>query len=187
VFNVLGYLITTNHLTDGIYLPADDRRHYVAWSRYTKDQFAKKYWNRLWRWYLKEDGFAHVAAYLGQLDISTFDPNAPPPKTPAFWDIVNASRAPEDSELADVIDALGNPDVLYLDMLIEKAKGEIAEWLMTRKNRRALPHRFERCGYVSVQNLDAKDGLWKIKGERRVVYAKAELTPEQRLAAARRL
>jgi hypothetical protein len=188
VFNVLGFLITTNHLTDGVYLPADDRRHYVAWSNYTKDQFAKKYWNTLWRWYTREDGFAHVAAYLSQLDISAFDPNAPPPKTPAFWDIVNASRAPEDGELADVIDALENPDVLYLDMLVGKAKGEIAEWLMNRKNRRAIPHRLERCGYVSVQNPDAKsDGLWKIKGERRTIYGKAELTPEQRIAAARRL
>ena len=39
VFNVLGFLITTNHKTDGIYLPADDRRHYVAWSDHTKEEF----------------------------------------------------------------------------------------------------------------------------------------------------
>ena len=32
IFNVIGFIITTNHRTDGIYLPADDRRHYVAWS-----------------------------------------------------------------------------------------------------------------------------------------------------------
>jgi Family of unknown function (DUF5906) len=31
VLNVCGVIITTNHKTDGIYLPADDRRHYVAW------------------------------------------------------------------------------------------------------------------------------------------------------------
>ena len=30
IFNVLGLLITTNYKTDGIYLPPDDRRHYVA-------------------------------------------------------------------------------------------------------------------------------------------------------------
>jgi hypothetical protein len=30
VFNVLGFLITTNHKTDGIYLPLNDRRHYIA-------------------------------------------------------------------------------------------------------------------------------------------------------------
>jgi hypothetical protein len=186
VFNVLSFLITTNHKTDGIYLPADDRRHYVAWSNYTKEDFPKEYWNELWGWY-HADGFTHVAAYLSQLDISAFDPNAPPPKTPAFWDIVNASRAPEDNELADVIDALGSPDALHFKMLIDKATGEAAEWLMNRKNRRAIPHRLERCGYVSVQNPDAKDGFWKSKGERRIVYAKAELTPEQRLAAARQL
>ena len=36
--------------------------------------------------------------------ISAFDPKAPPPKTAAFWDIVDANRAPEDAELADVLD-----------------------------------------------------------------------------------
>ena len=44
-------MTTTNHKTDGIYLPADDRRHYVAWSNFTKENFTPKYWNRLWRWY----------------------------------------------------------------------------------------------------------------------------------------
>jgi hypothetical protein len=48
--------------------------------------------------------------HLNNLDISGFDPKAPPPKTPAFWDIVNANIAPEDAEIADAIDALGNPD-----------------------------------------------------------------------------
>jgi hypothetical protein len=50
-----------------------------------------------------------VAAYLASLDISGFNPKAPPPKTPAFWAIV-ANRAPEDAELADVLDGLGNPN-----------------------------------------------------------------------------
>ena len=31
-FNFRGVILTTNHKTDGIYLPADDRRHFVAWS-----------------------------------------------------------------------------------------------------------------------------------------------------------
>ncbi|MDZ7718018.1 MAG: DUF5906 domain-containing protein [Balneolaceae bacterium] len=30
--NLCGVVITTNHKTSGIYIPADDRRHYVAWS-----------------------------------------------------------------------------------------------------------------------------------------------------------
>ena len=60
-------------------------------------------------------GDRHVAAYLAELDISAFDPKAPPPKTPAFWDIVDANRAPEDAELADVLDEMGNPDAVTLD------------------------------------------------------------------------
>ena len=186
VFNVLGFIITTNHKTDGIYLPADDRRHFVAWSDCTKEEFTPDYWNELWDWY-DNGGFGHVAAYLTELDISDFDPNAPPPKTPAFWDIVNASIAPEDAELADVIDALGNPDALHLKLLIAAATGDIAEWLMNRKNRRAIPHRLERCGYVSVRNPHAKDGYWVIDGTRQPIYAKNTLSVSDRLAAASKL
>jgi uncharacterized protein DUF5906 len=186
VFNVMGFLITTNHKTDGIYLPADDRRHYVAWSNFTKDDFKPEYWNALWGWYYAS-GFEHVAAYLDQLDISSFDPKAPPPKTPAFWDIVNASSAPEDAELADLIDKLKNLDALTLAQLINIATGDFTEWLMARKNRRSVPHRLERCGYVSVRNPEAKDGLWKLKDGRQAIYAKASLSPVEAIAAARKL
>ena len=196
MFNVLGFIITTNHKTDGIYLPADDRRHFVAWSDRTKEEFTPDYWNELWGWY-SNGGFGHVAAYLTELDISDFDPNAPPPKTPAFWDIVNASKAPEDSELADVIDkitgksdASGNPirpDALHFKLLIAAATDDILEWLMNRKNRRAIPHRLERCGYISVRNPEAKDGYWVIDSTRQPIYAKNTLSVSDRLAAASKL
>ena len=51
VFNICGVIMTTNHKTDGIYLPADDRRHFVAWSDKTIGDFTEAYWNNLWRWY----------------------------------------------------------------------------------------------------------------------------------------
>jgi transcriptional regulator with XRE-family HTH domain len=63
VFNCCGVIITTNHKTDGIYLPADDRRHFVAWSDREKKDFPKTYWDRLWDWYEK-GGYAHVETYL---------------------------------------------------------------------------------------------------------------------------
>jgi hypothetical protein len=174
VFNVLGFIITTNHRSDGIYLPADDRRHYVAWSNRTKADFPTEYWNRLWGWY-RDGGFGDVAAYLATVDLSSFDSKAVPPKTSAFWDIVSASVAPEDAELADVLDTLGNPEAVILQQLQAKAVGETAEWLLDRRNRRSLPHRLERCGYVPARNPDAKDGLWKVQGARQVVYVKSGL------------
>ena len=186
VLNCLGLVITTNHRTDGLYLPADDRRHYVAWSNYKKEDFTADYWNDLWSFYTN-GGFEHVAAYLSELDLSGFDAKAPPPKTPAFWDIVNVSRAPEDAELADVLDELGNPDAVTRDQLIVKAKGEIAEWLMNRRNWRSIPHRMERCGYASLRNSAADDGLWRVQGKRQAIYAKTNLDRRAQIAAADKL
>ena len=48
-----------------------------------------------------------MVAYLAEYDLSKFDPKAPPRKTDAFWQIVGVGAAPEESELADVLDALG--------------------------------------------------------------------------------
>ena len=145
VFNCVGFILTTNHKTDGIYLPADDRRHFVAWSPRTKEEFSRTYWSKLWDWY-SHGGFGQVAAYLAELDLGDFEAKAPPPQTRAFWDIVSANSAPEDAELADVLEALGNPDAVTLGQLIEKAVGgDAGDWLMDRRNRRAIPHRMERC------------------------------------------
>ena len=37
--NVVGVIITSNHRTDSLYLPADDRRHDVHWTDLTKERF----------------------------------------------------------------------------------------------------------------------------------------------------
>jgi hypothetical protein len=186
ILNCCGVIITTNHKTDGIYLPGDDRRHFVAWSDRTKEEFAPAYWNNLWGWYLR-GGYQHVAAYLANLDISSFDPKAPPPKTPAFWAIVDANRAPEDAELADVLDEMNNPDAVTLADITRRAGGDIWGWLTDRKNRRVIPHRLERCGYVPIRNDAATDGLWKVQSKRQVIYAKQSLSISARFTAANAL
>jgi len=106
VFNVVGVIETTNYKSDGMYLPANDGRHYVAWSEITRDDFPEKYFNDLWMW-LDKDGAANIAAYLAQPDLlKRFDPKAPPPKTPAFWEIVSSYTVPEQAELQDILDKL---------------------------------------------------------------------------------
>ena len=52
---------------------------------------------------------------------------------------------------------------------------------------RAIPHRMERCGYVSVRNEDRTDGFWLIGGRRQVIYAKKELSFRDQYAAAQKL
>jgi hypothetical protein len=175
----MGVVITSNHLTDGIYLPADDRRHDVTWSDCKQEDFTPEYWIRMWKWY-DEGGDRHVAAYLAMLDIADFDPKAAPSKTPAFWRIVNANRTSEEGELQDILDKLGTPDAVTIEQ-IRNATTDIFErdslwqWLRDRKNRKAVSHRLENCGYLAVNNPDADDGLWRISGRRQAVYAKKTL------------
>ena len=153
----------------------------------TVADFAAGYWNALWGWY-GNGGMENVAAYLSGLDISNFDPKAPPPKTPAFWAIVDANQAPEEAELSDTLDKLGWPNATTINELaLETSNADFATWLRDRKNRRAIPHRLERCGYIPVRNDVAGSGLWVIRGTRQVVYAKTELTLRDRFAAAKAL
>jgi hypothetical protein len=208
ILNVCGVVYTTNYKAEGLYLPADDRRHYVAWSTAKKEDFPAQYWIDVWS-FLNNGGDRHVAAYLDGRDLSTFNPKAPPPQTPAFWDIVNAHRAPEDAELMDTIenyqrhvlaqkhhkapngihpDDIDRPRVITLAMLLPYAVPvDFREWLTERKNRRVVPHRFEACGYVPVRNPDAEDGLWRINGRREAVYALNGLTRRDQIVAAKEL
>lgn len=187
VINCTGVIITTNYKTDGIYLPGDDRRHFVAWSEATKDDefFQHGYWDKLWGFY-QNGGSEHVAAYLRQVDLTNFNPKTPPPKTPAFLAIADANKAPEEAEFADAFDRLKNPKTVTLADIVDATRGtELYWWVCDRKHRRAIPHRLEACGYVRVPNPDANDGLWKIDGKRQAVYAAKQLAPDSRLAEAR--
>jgi hypothetical protein len=79
------------------------------------------------------------------------------------------------------------PDATTLIRISNEARGDFETWIKDRKNRRAIPHRLEKCGYVPVRNDGAEDGLWVINGKRQVVYAKNSLSIKDRLSAARDL
>ena len=186
IFNVTGMIITSNHKTDGIYLPADDRRHYVAWSNRTREEYSADYWTALYGW-LNSGGNQHVAAYLAGLDLSRFDPKAPPKKTAAFWEIADSNRAPEDAELADALDKLMNPKVLTIAQIASNSDSAFCDWLTARANTRKVSHRLTECGYIRVRNPDADDGLWRINNRRVVVYGQRTLSTRDSIEAAQNL
>jgi hypothetical protein len=182
IVNCVGVIITTNYKTNGLYLPAEDRRHYVAWSNIAPEDFAADYFDNLWHWY-NEGGDRHVAAYLAGYDLAAFDPKAPPPKTQAFWDIVDDNRPPEDAGLADLLDRLGNPKATVIRIVANLADPDFRQWLLAAKNRRTVSSRFKDCGYVPVGNPDRRDGFWKVCGVRQVVYALSTLGLRDQIAA----
>jgi hypothetical protein len=189
ILNRSAMVITTNY-RDALYLPSDDRRHYVAFSERRGEEFPAAFWNEFWGWY-EDGGFAHVAALLYQHDLSGFDPKAEPPKTDAFRYMVSADLTSEYSDIADTIDRLKDadgqrPDALTIAELIVVAPE--LKWLRTLKMRRVMRRRLEDNGYAIVVNPDAKtDNMWAIDGKRQAIYARAALNQTQRLIAARKL
>ena len=192
VFNLCGVVITTNHKTDGIYLPADDRRHFVAWSTLEQGRLRRSITGA------SSTAGTPTAATKRSPNISpaaicpTSTPRHRRRRRGAFWEIANANRAPEDAELADVLDDLGQPDVgdARSRWPAERrcCSQTFAEWLRDSKaNARRIPHRFEDCGYVAVRNPNDSDGRWKIGGRRHTIYGKASLTESDRLDAAFKL
>jgi hypothetical protein len=183
-------------------MPSNDRRNAIAKSECTRADFPKEYFDELAHWYHHEGGVGHVVAYLQQYDLSSFNPKLAPPKTDAFWHMVNIDRGPGHGELTDAIEALGEqigkklgkkpdahgdydpPQALTITLLLTVAPS--LEWLADRKMSRATAHRLKRCGYVATPNRDAiqSGGLWKINRKRTMIYARVEVSPDQRYAAA---
>lgn len=192
--NIVGVVYTTNHQNDGLYLPPNDRRHYVCWSEQKAADMDPAYFTGLHNWYSSELGKAHVAAYLRELDLSAFDPKAPPEKTPAFYAIVNANRSQEEGEIDILLDALDYPPIITIEELAQLAnsrrpKGEemmqadveFARWLKDRKNSRVVAHRINDAGYVNVWNSAAGDGRWKAGGKKWTFYGRNDLTINDRM------
>jgi hypothetical protein len=183
--NVAGVIMTTNHKAGGLYLPPDDRRHYVAWSPTPTGAFAHEYFDTLYRWF-QTGGNGIVAHYLATLDISAFNPKATPTKTPAFWEIVQSGRSAESADVDDALDALGRQDAVTLAMLEHSpgATPEFRAWLGDRKNSVKIAHRMTDAGYEPIRNPEAIDGRWRIGGKRRVVYGRRTLGKVDQIALA---
>jgi hypothetical protein len=187
IANVVGVIITTNH-RDGLYIPADDRRYHVTWSdaRVEEDDIA--FFDQYWSW-LNSGGDGHVAAYLRDYDISKFNPAAPPPKTEAFWAMVEAGMFPEALEIENVIEVqMRSPDAFNIPQFFNAIPldNDLREWFQDAKNKKLITRRFEDAGYVHVRNPDEKQGRWRIGRARATIYAKASLTPAERVRAARK-
>ena len=64
----MGVVITTNDKVGGLFLPPDDRRHFVAWTTVERSAFDEAYWTRYWG-RLDAGGADAVADYLRALDL----------------------------------------------------------------------------------------------------------------------
>jgi hypothetical protein len=183
--NVLALIITTNYKTGGMYLPANDTRHYVAWSPLSQTPEQTKRCRDLHRWYeAGAHAFEHIAAYLMGVNLSVFPAKEPPPLTPAFHEMAASGGTAELFELADLIERAGNQSVITVSQIKALASKDLAEFI--KKSASQLVHRMAECGYTPVRNPRLKTEVfrWKINGVRTVVYGRKTLHENDRVKAA---
>jgi hypothetical protein len=182
--NVTFVIITTNR-QDALHLEPDDRRHFVAWSDLSKEDFSADYWAEYYDWLNKAGGRAHVAAFLRQRDIISFDPKAPPPKTPAFWAILQAGQSPETIELSDVLEEMGWPDVVCSQAIAAEAGIDTLLWFSDPRHAKKVRYRLSDCGYETVLNPSVQDGRWRFEGgSKRMIYVRRSISPSERVKIA---
>jgi Family of unknown function (DUF5906) len=192
VLNVTGVIITTNHKVGGLFLPPDNRRHFVAWSTIEPSAFTADQWAKYWA-QLNARGAHAVADHLRALDLSSFNPKATPARTQAFWEMVNAMRSEEESEMADIIEILGKPKALIINDLIAAADvsgsrySAFVAFLQERKNARLVVLRLEQCDYRRLANPDEAAGRWVVGGQRTGVYVRQEMTDREGFEAVKAL
>jgi hypothetical protein len=183
--NVVGVIITTNHKHD-LFLPKDDRRHYVAWSNKTaSDMGGAAYFNRLVAW-LDGGGRENVVAFLRERDLSKFDAKAPPRRTKAWKTIVTVSAGYEEEDAEDAFEALGKPDAVTWQDFVLKAGPRVAE-LLEKNNTRAVANIIDQAGYERIDNPASKHGRWRVLDTWIKIYVRKELNEGDKIKAAEKL
>jgi hypothetical protein len=101
--NVCAAIMLTNH-KDAVSMAAEDRRYFVMWSEETPE--TPQYYTEFSEWVMNPDNQSHVYDYLLQRDISKFNIKAPPPKTRAKMEMVDATMTRAESLVAVIRDVL---------------------------------------------------------------------------------
>jgi Bifunctional DNA primase/polymerase, N-terminal/Family of unknown function (DUF5906) len=178
-----GIILTTNHMSTGIFIPQGDRRYDVIDSSpkiemgFKTDSDRQKYFDQLWGWYEKNNGAEHIYAWLDAYDISKFSASNGQRKTEAHQSIVLAGMT-SDHWALDALDLIGEPRAFRSDTFIQACltnDPEIKE-AAVRKSMNAVLGRY---GYSSVKNPAVGDGRWKFNGKRMSIYKKDDVTPEE--------
>jgi hypothetical protein len=202
--NAVLVIQTTNHLTDGPYIPPEDRREDVIWSKALKTDMPrltklepKVYWSDYFERLNKRGDDEHVAAFLMQRDLSKFMPGEEPPKTEAWKQIVGVNRPTGDAGLLDLLDHMATdwvymtgdlqirPPAITLDQIKRHrfCPLELAKLIDDKGKARTVAHRLGSAGYATFDRPGNAQGYWTINGKRQVIFTPNELDPDEKQAA----
>ena len=114
--NICATVMLTNH-KDAVSMAAEDRRYFVMWSE--RPPMNADYYQDLFEWCSDPENQSHVFEYLLRRDISRFNIKAPPPKTLAKADMVDATMTRQEALVVVIRDILA--DMNLKDVIAEGA------------------------------------------------------------------
>lgn len=177
-----GVIITTNHLSSGIYIPEDDRRYDVieaatmAEMGIEDEDKRRQYFIDLWEWFYN-GGDSHVAAYLHKRDISNWSASNGQRKTAAHRSVVKAGRA-SDSWLIDILNDINSPTFVTTTHILSIAE---TKGINPKDLFKKVGPTLGRCGYLMHENEGDLLGRWQynINGKDKsfTVFAKKGTPP----------
>lgn len=183
--NVMSVVITTNFKLDGLFIPPDDGRYYVAWSdspRINQDG----YYEGFWEWLENGGGKQACYGYLMKLDVSGFRPKDNPPRTEAWHQIVSAGRNPEETMMSDVLEGLKIATVREIMVKLQMSNQHDLLNALTKGGRR-IPSILSRVGMDALPNPNTTDGRWRLDdGRKDTLYVAKGLTRNEALELALR-
>lgn len=117
-------------------------------------------------------------------------PKAPKPaKAPKAPKVPKAPKAPAiqppDIDLEEALHRLGQPDAFTFRHLRPVASESLWRWLDTKKT--SIKELVARQGYVKAVNPRSHDGGWAFRAGNTIAYARCDLSPDDRIKAARAL
>jgi Bifunctional DNA primase/polymerase, N-terminal/Family of unknown function (DUF5906) len=169
-----GVIITTNHLSSGIYIPAGDRRYDVIECAtmqemgFTTEEKMRAYFGELWEWFIA-GGDTHTAAFLSERDISGFSSSNGQRKTEAHKTVV-AGGMITDHWLDDILCEMNYPDFVRADSALTAAENS---GMKIAEARGKLSNAMSRLGYSQHRNPSSQEGRWAVNGKKFIVYVKA--------------
>jgi hypothetical protein len=187
VSNVVGVVMTTNFRHEGLYLPEEDRPHYMAWTdvteRAVKQDKGSDYYERLHKW-MNGDGAAHVVAFLRTVDLTKWDAKAPPPRTRWWHSVVGVStQDTNDEALDDALTAMGRPAVFSKPELTAASEPVLQAWIADPRNTRAFPARLDSQGYERILSA-GRQGRWRLRDAQNVsLYGRKDLSTVEQTKA----
>lgn len=156
-----GFVITTNHLAEGLVYEKGVRRFYVIKCASAEDLKitntsegeGDKIIQALWEWGANGEGKHHIAAYLRDLDISDFNVGLLPSRTEALMELeATHSRTADEEIVLEVLHKhLGNPRCI-VQSLIRDVAVEEGFYKDKKQAQDAVKRAIPRLNYIPVKS-----------------------------------